>query len=812
MTRAIAPHELPRALDAFADIEVLSLDCFDTLLWRYSHAPADVFSSLPGITPYQRGYAEQRARRAARFAHGRSEVTIAEIYAELLPHASPVQRRAGADAEWEAECASCYAFAPTVALMREARARGIKVVLVSDTYFDERQLKSLVARAGGGDVAALVDKVFCSSSFGRAKAEGLYGEVLRKLGAAPDKVLHIGDNHGADVGGVAPFGVNTVHLRQFTPLGEQRLRLEASMAAMLHPYQSGRATAPQPHRAALAAGEHTLSDASAHLGFAVLGPVLSGFDKWLQAEADQLAARGGTVHWLFLMRDGYLPLQVHLTRQPQAQHAKAAEISRFVATAASFGSAHGVRSYAEHELGLNPPTLARQMLLDEDEIDRLTQDAEPQQASLDLLAHVRRGDVARKIVRASRALADRLVAHVRACANPAPGDTLMLVDLGYNGSVQNEIDALLQRELKVHVAGRYLLLRERDCPGLDKRGYFGADHYDPHALEALTANVAVLEQLCTTETGSTIDYTDDGTPIRRANDIKGAQSAVRGRVQAGCLQFVRGEGQAMLCAQRAPDDMCQWREASAAALARLMYLPLGDELAAMARFEHDVNMGTERKVALFDHDEARRGMRSRGLFYLQGSERMYLPAELSASGLATRMTYLAGKRFGLRLNQPDFAGEMLSLPVIYTSSDNAAASTVHAGATHDGYYAAIVPIDDCRFSVALQFGALGEWIELESITVQSVAQLAGADSHDNVDQDELPYMLDGIEAPGPGLLHCQDEAGFMLVPPPVRRSDTKMALIAVFRPVGMRRAASSSHRDGDISVQSPPRQIAGALS
>ena len=42
----------------------------------------------------------------------------------------------------------------------------------------------------------------------------------------------------------------------------------------------------------------------------------------------------------------------------------------------------------------------------------------------------------------------------------------------------------------------------------------------------------------------------------------------------------------------------------------------------IAAFEHDVNLGTGRKVALFDPAIAARGLRARGLFYLRGSERM----------------------------------------------------------------------------------------------------------------------------------------------------------------------------------------------
>src|SRR3546814_4710137 len=83
---------------------------------------------------------------------------------------------------------------------------------------------------------------------------------------------------------------------------------------------------------------------------------------------------------------------------------------------------------------------------------------------------------------------------------------LLFVDLGYNGSVQNYVEPLLRRELGVDIAGRYLLLREKEISACAKQGFFDTRHFDEKALEALTTNVAVLEQLSTTTMGSVLDY------------------------------------------------------------------------------------------------------------------------------------------------------------------------------------------------------------------------------------------------------------------------------------------------------------------
>ena len=60
----VLPHQLATVLDGRRGIRMLSLDCFDTLLWRDVHAPADLFAVLEGVTPDQRKSAEATARKA----------------------------------------------------------------------------------------------------------------------------------------------------------------------------------------------------------------------------------------------------------------------------------------------------------------------------------------------------------------------------------------------------------------------------------------------------------------------------------------------------------------------------------------------------------------------------------------------------------------------------------------------------------------------------------------------------------------------------------------------------------------------------
>lgn len=792
MNDTILARDLPQALDGRSDIAVLSLDCFDTLLWRDTHAPSDVFRALGAPAPQQRVWAEQRARARAAVRHHRGEIGIAEIYDQLLPNAGVPERDAMIAAELAAEARYCFGFAPTIALMRAAHARGIAIVVVSDTYLDAEQLGTLIATAAGDDVRALIDRIFCSSVYGLSKGEGLIGKVVKDLDVPAETILHIGDNRKADLVAGRKAGVHALHLQQFTATTEQRLRLEAATSAMLH---VGGATAnmnSQPHRAALALGEPAIDSPAELLGYTTIGPVLHGFAEWVRDEAAALrAASDGQVHSVFLMRDGHLPrLVFDAIGQDAPSHAT--EISRFTATAASFGAEADVWRYLDGEAESDASVILTQLLFEPQEIAVILRTLPELGRYAALVRTVRAEPRMKRVLARSRQFAERLVAYLRATIAPAAGDTLMLVDLGYNGSVQNQIEPVLRRMLHVAVAGRYLLLREQDMPGLDKAGFIDARRYDPDTLEALCGNVAVLEQLCTAAHGSVVDYTADGKTVRAANPIKGRQNAIRDAVQHGAVGYAAVADRAIVRAALRPDPLARQR-AAVSVLARLMFLPMPQELAVIERFQHDVNLGVAHTVPLFDPAIARRGLRQRGLFYMRGSERMYLPAELHGEGLAVKLTLLAHKRFGLALKYADFVDRTITLPVLIADGRNVETATITATPTHDGYYIAPIPIDDCRFSIGLQFGRLYEWLQVESAVFMPVDRFLSDRQRSGVEEVEATPTLEGMEQTASHLFRCEDEAAFMMIPPPPRRDARAMMLAVVFRPIVARPPGAAPH-------------------
>jgi hypothetical protein len=231
------------------------------------------------------------------------------------------------------------------------------------------------------------------------------------------------------------------------------------------------------------------------------------------------------------------------------------------------------------------------------------------------------------------------------------------------------------------------------------------------------------------------------------------------------------------------------RHSAAAVLARLMFLPMAEELAVLSRFQHDVNLGGDNVVPLFDTAIAHRGLRQRGLFYMRGSERMYLPAELNGEGLAVKLTLLAHKRFGLALKYADFIDQTITLPVLIADGRNVDVATITATPTHDGFYVAPIPIDDCRFSIGLQFGRLYEWLQVESMVFMPVERFLSDRQRPGLDEIAAAPTLEGMEQAGAHLYRCEDANAFMMIPPPPRRDNRPMMLAVVFRPIVTRAPA-----------------------
>ncbi|MGE4431731.1 MAG: hydrolase [Sphingobium sp.] len=798
MKDAIHAWEIGNFLDDLPDtVEILSLDCFDTLIWRNVNRPNDVFHELfpDGRGAEIRVRAEQKTRRSMMLEPDRKEIFIDEIYRNLLSAQDEARLDDFISAEMEAEARHCFAFRPVVDLIIAAKQRGLKVIIVSDIYWREDRLRELIARTAGQDVLDLIDRVFCSCDYGCSKFEGLFTHVLEAMQTPPASIAHLGDNKLADHTAPLELGIHAVHFLQFDDRQATRLRLEAIASTLME--RDARRTMPvlHPHRPQIAL--HHSDDPVEDFGYSVLGPIMHGFTHWLAAEADAFETETGKKpKLLFLLRDGYLLAKAFERACPErADQIKMISISRFTALASSFTDEQAVRDYllsarfrfdGPQALGTRE-MVCNQLLFTAQETRKLSREDD---GSAFLRRLFEPDNIARVQTR-SRQFSEGLLAHLR-LNGVEDGDAVMLVDLGSVGTIQNVLTGVLETEMNLTVSGRYFLLREEKLTGLDKKGLLDFRHYETDALFSIFQYIALMEEFCTIPQGSVLYYGKDGQPRRDNAEGDPTQNALRAKAQAACFAFVEQQDRGWRTAPASWNDESA-RRMAVGSLARLLFLPTEDEIAMIESFVHDVNLGSSDKVRLMDCDATGRNLRHHGAFHtMVVRERIFQPGELRRHGMAETLSLLLARRFGLDLKAADFQANGLKLPILLTAGDSHTQMDITAYPTNEGYYRALVPVGAGRFTAIVMIGQVCDWFQLEESSFRPVESYMSALPQNMA--RPAPAICDGMDQNAPGLYQCRQNSAFLMFTPPSVSDGEPHMLHLVFRPIVLRDAAAQPLR------------------
>jgi FMN phosphatase YigB (HAD superfamily) len=795
-------------LDALAEhargLKVLSLDCFDTLLFRRTATPIDVFFQLQhapefrelGFNAKLRAGAETTARELSQVRRGTFEVRLADIYRAAFPELGDEQVRSLAAAEIEVEKRACYAFAPTVDLMRAARARGLRIALVSDTYFDEKQLRQLLSAALGERDLALIDKIFCSNAFGRSKVNGLFGEVIGKLSVSSSAILHIGDNESADVIAPRSAGVRALHFVHHDQPVQDILRWQAAAGALLVPTLRQTAGVPSPYRGLLAADKPDV-DAAYLLGYAAAGPIFYGFARFVLDEIESLRQNGKEPKVGFLLRDGFLPSEICQT-VAGARVGSEIAVSRFAAYASTFRTLGDVERYLAASAGSRRyEAMAKQLLLPADLArsicDKSSAAKDGETCFVNL---VRKPDVLALIFGASKAYRTRLFRYLERELGLTRGDTLVFVDLGYDGTAQRLLEPVLRDELGVELLGLYLLLARTPGWQHSRKGLVDPSWCDDRVVASLVPYIALIEDLCACDAGSVRDYDDEGAAIFDAKVLASGQYEQVKPVQDMCRTFAATAERFFERIGERPDRE-SLRTTSLAAIGRLLFFPTAQEISFLEGFRLDVNMGTDDSVGLFDLATGLGQLRRRGLFFgdKKGAvSRTNGPVELRHAGAELSLALLMQHRYSLEFAQSDATLRRETLRLLVVMGSDATTTELEAHATHDGYFALLVPVGRGDMNFGVLFGERYTWVQIDHIERIPTAMLFKPDEARHTESVLASVKPEQMVMRAPGLYECLSDSAFLFLPPAGTRGSGRGTFVCrvVFRPVARRSAAKST--------------------
>jgi len=780
-------------------IKILSLDCFDTIIWRKTATPKDVFYKLQhqptfkslGLNAVLRISAEGKARQFSIINGNHGEVTLTDIYTDGFSKLTDIQVNNLIKEELETEKSVCYAFPPIIELIREAKNNGMKIIIVSDTYFNEEQLRIILKKALPADILPLIDKIFCSSEYKKAKISGIFGDVLSHMHCAPEEILHIGDNVAADYIMPKAFNINAFHFIQHDDYINDLIRLQSISAKMIDPSINSQNALYSPFRGVFSGEKLSTNNPEILIGYASLGPLMYAFSQFICHQIAELERNAKNPKVLFLMRDAYLP-SLACKAFAGEDIGKRVRISRFASYAASFLTPEDVDSYLI-EIGNTNRfyDVARQLLLPEKVYEPIIKVAErSQNPTSEFIKLVRRKDIVRIILNKSEEYRARLILHLKKEVGLEPGSTLVLVDLGYSGTAQRRLTPVFQK-INIELRGCYLLSLRVPNWESNRCGLIDPSWCDDHAMQSVVFYITLLEQLCTSNEKSVIDYDEKGNAIYSDVVMSEQQHQKIVNIQSACERFIH-DAKAFFNTANITLSNEIFRQVAMTELTRMIFLPTESELEYLKNFQAEMNLGTNDILRVFDPEQGLIGLRRRGMFYMEKpskTTRTNYPAELRAAGIELVLSLIAQHRFGLDLKLKDMALRKEFILIGFQQGNEVYKTTTEAVATHDGFFAIWLP---ANLKTSIYFGEKYEWLQIESAELITMDAFVNQNETQNT-LDALPNMIfDKVENSGGNIYQLSTVAAAITFNPVISSMENDFVLRLVFRPLVKRAGATET--------------------
>ena len=199
-------------MDRLDKYDLISFDVFDTLIFRRTDKPADVFRVLEKNTGIS-GFCNMRIKAEAtvrdRMKSIGREVCISDIYEELSKYCKLDKKKAEED-EIKSEMMCCYANKELLKVCRMLHEKGKRIIAISDMYLSESVICELLKKNG----FEMIDAVYVSCDRNAGKTDGKLYKVVSASEGNPEMCIHIGDNITADVIGGKKSGWDTLRYQK----------------------------------------------------------------------------------------------------------------------------------------------------------------------------------------------------------------------------------------------------------------------------------------------------------------------------------------------------------------------------------------------------------------------------------------------------------------------------------------------------------------------------------------------------------------------------------------------------------------------
>lgn len=512
--------------DSIKNREYISFDIFDTLIKRNVPEPRALFSIVAfwylkqyGLELFDFPAKRKAAEKAARERSSKEEITFQEIY-DLIDYPQEISERL-IKLEVDAELQFCQKNYDIIGLFERCISERKKVILISDMYLPEAVIAKILENNG----IVGYQRLFLSSSIGLQKGTGnLYKYVLNDLGIKPSDIVHIGDGYVTDFYRPFQAGIRGIHIirnkRNTRYVGK---KLIFNNGLNIWPFVNNNLE------------KYRNQTELFRLGYETLGPLILGFLLWIHKKIEKCK----TGRAFFLARDMYLFVDIYNKIFPDSD-IKYLEVSRRSLRKAYVLATKNLKSV------LN--TIGRREYFISEICEMLNIDFEEimnecgvynvtEKTSFNEI--IKNNQLYEKIqyivLDQLKKQTDLVIDYLRQqCV--FDNDYMVIVDIGWHGTIQNMIEGITKQKIK----GLYLgNTRRKDYKRMASEGYWFDSDDEMKTLNNMSI-VGILEAMLFPNLGTTIGYKDENGDIKPVyRDSEAVQYDKIREFQDGALTFLR---------------------------------------------------------------------------------------------------------------------------------------------------------------------------------------------------------------------------------------------------------------------------------
>ena len=594
-------------------IKIISVDVFDTLIFRAVSQPKDLF-----LTVYEKASREgligkyiksgdfQRFRmdEEKKFYQQGMCPTIEQIYKKLSEWVCKEPMRV-LEIELETEREFCYRNDDVYEELLNAYNAGKKLYIVSDMYLSKRHMEKLL-KACEIDTTIFSD-ILVSCDYGVSKKNGgLYDVLLSKCREKPNTICHVGDNYDSDVRSANERGLHSSYypVKDFTDaslsmesLFNQNAVPEIMSMRKLISYKIAASNMPEDVKKLQIYGAE------------ILAPFYTSATEWLIDVLEQEKIQ----KVFFLMREGALFKKLFDNAQKFRENKIEAELfyssrNSLFLPGQKMIDENGMRCHLD---GFKKEIVTVSGVFNLFAVEELYPDMlkgledvrirDLPKEKYDFLNKYMTGDEILAAVNHKIELSKKnCLKYIRNME--IDSDSVAIVDLGYKGSAQTFLDGMCKNShlniLYIGKSGCY----EKICEGHRFAGYYSTCGHDEHYLDYVINAGAPFEALLMRGDGCSVSYDECGKPVQTpVKNIPERQFEAVKNIHDGIFKYqelflnVSRRNEVIKETVKKSNDLFR-------ILGRSFLYPTVDEVGLLAPVLNEENFGTEvaRDVYLAD--------------------------------------------------------------------------------------------------------------------------------------------------------------------------------------------------------------------